>query len=103
MIVGIGTDICQVSRIEDLMQKNCEKFVKRVLTITEQEQKQKITAQFIAKRYSAKEACAKALGCGIGEKLSFQDIEVSNLASGQPTIAVKKYPKTRLTGKIIKE
>jgi holo-[acyl-carrier protein] synthase len=89
VIVGIGTDICQVSRVEKLLDQKNDQFIERILTPAEQEKY--ITASYLAKRYAAKEACAKALGCGIGEKLSFQDIEIINNDSGKPYMRVKGH------------
>ena len=93
-ILGIGTDICKVSRIEKLLNEKGEKFSKRILTTKEIKQNN-ITANYLAKRYAAKEACAKALGCGISENLSFQDIEITNNSNGKPILTVKNKPKIR--------
>ena len=90
MIVGIGTDICEISRIADLLEKQGERFIERILTADEIAAKTEITADFLAKRYAAKEACAKAVGTGIGAALSFQDIIVSNLESGAPKLCVTR-------------
>lgn len=89
-IIGIGTDICQITRIEKLLAKNGDKFVNRILTPAEK--KHEITFAYIAKRYAAKEACAKALGLGIGANLSFQDMEISNTENGKPLLNVKNKP-----------
>jgi len=88
-ITGIGTDICEVSRIEKLLNEKGEQFIKRVLTPEEIKQKKQITPNHLAKRYAAKEAVAKALGCGIGESLSFQDIQITNQQNGKPELTVK--------------
>ena len=86
-IVGLGTDIVEIERIEQQL-KNSIRLAQRVLT--EQEfavfQEHKFPARFLAKRFAAKEAAVKALGVGIGNGVSFQHVEVSNLPSGQPML-----------------
>lgn len=86
-IVGLGTDIVEIERIEQQL-KNSIRLAQRVLT--EQEfavfQQHKFPARFLAKRFAAKEAAVKALGVGIGNGVSFQHVEVSNLPSGQPLL-----------------
>ncbi|WP_280771306.1 holo-ACP synthase [Salipaludibacillus daqingensis] len=96
MIQGIGLDIVQLKRIE-LAYLRRKSFAKRILTEEEREtfetlsDKRKI--EFLAGRFAAKEAYAKALGCGIGKALSFQDIDVKKTASGQPWIMDRKVRK----------
>ena len=84
MILGIGTDIVQVSRLE----KSLDKIGSRAFTACELDYAQKSThcCEHLAGRWAAKEALAKALGCGFGERCSWLDIEVINTASGQPEI-----------------
>lgn len=93
MIAGIGLDIVELSRIEDLYKRK-PGFSDRILTTPEQNTFQSLRGkrqtEFLAGRYAAKEAYAKAKGCGIGSALSFQDLEVGNKAGGQPTIIDKK-------------
>lgn len=90
MIKGIGTDIVEISRIEKLMHKS--QFVERILTFKEREvfdaMSFKRQLEFLAGRFAAKEAVAKALGTGIGD-ISFQDIEILNSVTGQPQIKIK--------------
>ncbi len=81
MILGVGVDICEIARIAKLLSKNKEQFSKRVLAEGES---CKDSAEAYAKRFAAKEAVSKALGTGIGNKLSFQDIKISHYESGQP-------------------
>lgn len=85
-IVGIGTDIVSVERIRRVLTKTPE-FAQRILTPDEMRRldEQHDTAAFVAKRFAAKEAAAKALGTGIG-KVSFQDIFIEHTASGQPLL-----------------
>ena len=86
-IVGLGTDIVEISRIEQSLQRS-PRLVQRVLTETEQAIYQQHTqpARYFAKRFAAKEAAAKALGTGIGRGISFQHFEVSNDAQGRPQL-----------------
>tara|TARA_B100000614_G_C14332665_1_gene405436 strand:- start:202 stop:588 length:387 start_codon:yes stop_codon:yes gene_type:complete len=99
MIIGVGTDICSVTRIKDTLKRNGLAFAERVLTPEEQHEIPTLTPDFIAKRFAAKEAVAKALGCGIGSKISFQDIQITHTETGQPM--VKLMPKvTNLFGHV---
>lgn len=92
-ILGLGCDILEVSRIKTLMDKDEDRFVERVLTPAEQlvyrERSRKSTQRgvlFLATRFCAKEAFAKAMGCGIGQQVSFQDVSVLNEANGAPRL-----------------
>ena len=91
-VVGIGTDIVNVSRIVNMADGAKQKLAKRVLTPQEQivYQQSKQADAFLAKRWAAKEAAAKALGTGIAAGVSFQHIEIINLPSGQPTLTFSK-------------
>ena len=94
MIKGIGIDIVELDRIEKNM-KERERFSDRILTKAEKDRYFKLTntrrrIEFLAGRFAAKEACAKALGTGIG-RLSFQHIEVLNDANGAPALHVTGY------------
>jgi len=88
MIIGIGNDLTNIERIETTLEKFGDRFVQRVFTPTEQAKAaQRVTkAQTYAKRFAAKEACAKALGTGIYRGVFFRDMGVVNLPSGQPTL-----------------
>ena len=92
MIVGIGTDIVQVSRIQQSLDRLGDAFAHRILTENELEifKASNQPAAFLAKRFAAKEAAAKALGTGIG-KVSFQHLEVSNDALGAPKLKFYGY------------
>jgi holo-[acyl-carrier protein] synthase len=87
MIKGIGLDIIEIRRIQQLVERQ-PKLIKRVLTASEQEHLAALTGsrsiEFIAGRFAAKEAFAKAKGTGIGHSLSFQDIEISKDPNGKP-------------------
>lgn len=86
-IIGLGTDIVEIVRIEQQLLKS-SRLAHRVLTENEllQFEKHKFAGRFLAKRFAAKEAAVKALGTGIGNGISFQDVEVVNLESGQPVL-----------------
>lgn len=87
MIVGLGTDIVAISRIEAALDRT-PKLAERVLTPTELEEWQgsKQPARFLAKRFAAKEAAVKALGTGIGRGVGWQQLEVSKNELGKPFI-----------------
>ena len=86
MIYGVGTDIVNIDRIQKIILKNREGFIKRVLTEHEQAlfANKADNAAFCAKRFAAKEAFSKALGTGIGKVISFQDLTVRNNENGKP-------------------
>ncbi|MDF3048129.1 MAG: holo-(acyl-carrier-protein) synthase [Candidatus Midichloriaceae bacterium] len=91
MIVGVGCDIVKVTRIQQLIKKFGLKFLRRICTESEIERAQKLALdksyyKYFAKRFAAKEAVAKALGTGIGEFVSFTDIEIQNLQNGRPIV-----------------
>ena len=86
MIKGLGIDIVETSRIRQVIERHGEQFLNRVFTPAEQAVgKVRASAQhFYAGRWAAKEAAAKALGCGIGKNCSFTDIEILNDPAGKP-------------------
>ncbi|HEX4879250.1 MAG TPA: holo-ACP synthase [Limnobacter sp.] len=93
MIIGLGCDIVEVGRIEALLRKGHEGFVRRVLTpeeIAEYERRSERAASrgtlYLATRFAAKEAFSKAMGTGIGESFSFQDVSILNLTTGKPAM-----------------
>jgi holo-[acyl-carrier protein] synthase len=88
MIIGIGSDVCDIRRIDDALQRYGERFVARCFTEIEREKSDKRAARAAsyAKRFAAKEACAKALGTGFSRGVFWRDLGVVNLASGQPTM-----------------
>lgn len=86
MIIGIGTDLIEIKRIEDLLNRHKDRFMKRVFTpgeITTALALSQSAASF-AKRFAAKEAFVKALGTGFSQGILLTDIEVYNQATGQP-------------------
>lgn len=88
MIVGIGTDLVNITRIERAIARHGERFLQRVFTPTERAlaERRANRAETYAKRFAAKEACAKALGTGFRRGVFFRDLGVVNLPSGKPTI-----------------
>jgi holo-[acyl-carrier protein] synthase len=86
-IMGLGTDVVEIARIAKQLSKST-RLAERVLTQSEMFtfEGHKFPERFLAKRFAAKEAAVKALGTGIGTGISFQDVEVVNLSSGQPTL-----------------
>ena len=93
MIIGTGMDLVEINRISQ--QIHNKKFIERILTPAEQEtlegfKNQRRQEEFLAGRFAAKEAYAKARGTGIGTNLSWQDITILNDESGRPTIQEKK-------------
>jgi len=92
VIVGIGSDLCDVRRIEQTLERFGRRFIDRCFTEIEQRKSDSRAgrAASYAKRFAAKEACAKALGTGLRRGVFWRDMGVVNLPSGQPTM--------RLTG-----
>ncbi len=88
MIIGLGNDICEISRIEKTLDKFGERFTYRCFTEIERRKSdaRKNRAASYAKRFCAKEACAKALGTGLSRGVFWRDMGVVNLASGKPTM-----------------
>jgi holo-[acyl-carrier protein] synthase len=92
MILGIGSDLCDIRRIENSLARFGERFTHRVFTQGERARSDRraARAQSYARRFAAKEACSKALGTGMRAGVFWRDMEVVNLSSGAPTM--------RLTG-----
>jgi holo-[acyl-carrier protein] synthase len=91
VIIGIGSDLCDISRIEQTLARFGERFTHRVFTIEERrkaEGRANIAATY-AKRFAAKEACAKALGTGFSRGVFMKDMGVVNLPSGAPTLKLE--------------
>jgi holo-[acyl-carrier protein] synthase len=88
MIIGIGSDLIDIRRIEKTISKHGDRFVSRVFTDVEQARAEgrRQTMASYAKRFAAKEACAKALGCGISDGVFFKDMGVVNRVGGQPEL-----------------
>ena len=105
MIYGVGTDIVNIDRIQKIILKNREGFIKRVLTEHEQAlfANKADSAAFCAKRFAAKEAFSKALGTGIGKVVSFQDLTVRNNENGKPHFIPSEKLRLYLLEKEIKQ
>jgi holo-[acyl-carrier protein] synthase len=88
MILGIGSDLIDISRIEKSIERHGERFVVRIFTDIERARAEGRAqgAASYAKRFAAKEACAKALGSGISEGVFWRDMGVVNLPNGRPTM-----------------
>ncbi len=88
MIIGLGSDLIDIRRIERSLQRHGERFIDRIFTDEEQQRSESRGGRIAsyAKRFAAKEACAKALGTGIAQGVFWRDIGVVNLAGGMPTM-----------------
>ena len=98
MILGIGTDLANIDRIQGTLDRFGDRFRNRVFTDIEQRkaENRRDVAGTYAKRWAAKEACSKALGTGLRMGISWKDMAVTNLATGQPVMAVTGWAKERL-------
>ena len=98
MIIGIGSDITDVRRIAKVIDRHGERFIDRIFTPTERAkaEKRRNRVETYAKRFAAKEACAKALGTGFRAGVWWRDIGVVNLPSGRPTLELTGGAKRRL-------
>jgi holo-[acyl-carrier protein] synthase len=98
MIVGIGSDLCDITRIERTLARFPDRFVERVFTVEERRKSDRraTRAASYAKRFAAKEACAKALGTGFNRGVFMKDIGVVNLPSGAPTLQLAGGAAARL-------
>jgi len=88
MIVGIGSDLCNISRVEKTLERFGGRFIQRCFTQVEQRKSEGRAqrAASYAKRFAAKEACSKALGTGLNHGVFWHDMGVVNLPSGKPTM-----------------
>jgi holo-[acyl-carrier protein] synthase len=98
MILGIGSDLVDVRRIESVIARHGERFILRIFTETERAaaERRARRVETYAKRFAAKEACSKALGTGFRAGVFFRDMGVVNLRSGRPTMALTGGALTRL-------
>ena len=98
-IIGLGSDLCNIDRIQNSLDRFGDRFLKRVFTETEQAKAQKrpfTRAGTLAKRFAAKEAFSKAVGTGFKRGVFMKDIGVINKASGEPTLKLSGGAKERL-------
>lgn len=88
MIIGLGSDLIRITRVEETLSRFGERFTNRVFTEVERKKSDKRSARAAsyAKRFAAKEACSKALGTGIRSGVFWRDMGVVNLPSGKPTM-----------------
>ena len=98
MILGIGTDIADIRRIERTIERFGDRFVQRVFTAVEQQRSEvrRERAASYARRWAAKEACAKALGTGLRMGVAWAEMGVVNLRGGQPTMVLTGGAAARL-------
>ncbi len=98
MILGVGTDLANIDRIAGVLERHGDRFRNRVFTEVEQRkaERRKDVAGTYAKRWAAKEACSKALGTGLRMGISWKDMAVSNLKTGQPVMNVTGWAAERL-------
>ena len=88
MIIGLGSDLCDARRIEKTLARHGDRFIDRIYTPAERAKAERRAnrVETYAKRFAAKEACAKALGTGFRGGVFFRDMGVVNLPSGRPTM-----------------
>lgn len=98
MIIGIGSDLIDIRRVEKTLERFGDRFVRRVFTDIERERSDRRAnrAASYAKRFAAKEACSKALGTGIRMGVNWREMGVINLATGQPTMHLEGSAAARL-------
>lgn len=98
MILGVGTDLANIERITGTLERFGDRFRNRVFTDIEQAkaERRKDVAGTYAKRWAAKEACSKALGTGLRMGISWKDMSVENLETGQPVMSVTGWAAERL-------
>ena len=98
MIIGLGSDLIDIRRIEKTLERHGARFLDRVFTDIERRKSDRRAARAAsyAKRFAAKEACAKALGTGLRKGVFWRDMGVVNLPTGQPTMALTNGALARL-------
>ncbi|MBR0695919.1 holo-ACP synthase [Bradyrhizobium lablabi] len=102
MIIGIGSDLIDITRIAKVIERHGERFLERIYTDTERAKamlranSERMVVATYAKRFAAKEACSKALGTGIRQGVWWKDMGVVNLPGGRPTMQLTGGALTRL-------
>ena len=98
MIIGIGSDMVDIRRIEQSIERYGDRFLNRIFTETERAKSDRRAARAAsyAKRFAAKEACSKALGTGLHQGVFWRDMGVVNLPTGQPTMQLTGGAAARL-------
>lgn len=92
MIVGIGVDLVEVGRVEAMLTEHGDRFLSRVFTVRERSlgrARGATAGTFFAGRWAAKEAVAKALGCGFGPRCGWQEVEIAADAAGRPVVELQ--------------
>jgi holo-[acyl-carrier protein] synthase len=99
MILGLGSDLVDIRRIEKVLERHGDRFIKRIFTPVEVAKAERRATRIdtYAKRFAAKEACSKALGTGFRKGVFFRDMGVVNLPSGRPTMQLTGGALKRLT------
>lgn len=99
MILGIGSDLCDIDRIQNSLDRFGERFTHRIFTEGERAKSDRraTRAASYARRFAAKEACSKALGTGLRAGVFWRDMEVVNLPGGRPTMRLTGGAAARLT------
>lgn len=98
-LIGLGSDLCNIERIASSIDRFGDRFINRIFTETEKakaNRRELTRAATFAKRFAAKEACAKALGTGFRQGVFWRDMGVVNLPSGQPTLHLSGGAAARL-------
>ena len=98
-LIGLGSDLCNIERIANSIDRFGDRFINRIFTETEKakaNRRELTRAATFAKRFAAKEACAKALGTGFRQGVFWRDMGVVNLPSGQPTLHLSGGAAARL-------
>jgi len=98
MILGLGSDLIDIRRIEKSIERFGDRFIERIFTDVERAKSDRraLRAASYAKRFAAKEACAKALGTGLNKGVFWRDMGVVNLPGGKPTLALTNGALRRL-------
>jgi holo-[acyl-carrier protein] synthase len=98
MIIGIGSDLCDARRIAAVLERHGDRFLDRIFTPAERAKAERRAnrVETYAKRFAAKEACAKALGTGFRRGVFWRDMGVVNLPSGRPTMSLSGGALARL-------
>ncbi len=102
MIIGMGSDLIDIRRIDKVIERHGERFLDRIFTDAERAKAErrakmhKLVVATYAKRFAAKEACSKALGTGIRQGVWWRDMGVVNLPGGRPTLFLTGGAKVRL-------
>lgn len=98
MIIGIGSDLIDIRRVEKTLERFGERFINRIFTDIEQakSERRRLRAASYAKRFAAKEACSKALGTGLSRGVFWRDMGVVNLPGGKPSMHLTNGAAARL-------